>query len=104
MLRVRLTSTNASPSSATSSVWSEGSMPLSDGTSTSDSASSVETDTGASIGAGVYRSSGDGVQSGAATLQTLLLQTVYFTQGDRPSAETLGLELYDLLTRSRKDK
>src|SRR5262245_33240663 len=35
---------------------------------------------------------------------TLLVQTVYFSDGDEPIARELGLELYGQLTRSRHDR
>ncbi|MEY2931313.1 MAG: hypothetical protein RL033_2062 [Pseudomonadota bacterium] len=61
------------------------------------------------MAAGVYESAPQTAQPaivGGSPLgkPTLLLQTTYFAEEDREGAETLGLALYELLTRSRADR
>jgi MinD-like ATPase involved in chromosome partitioning or flagellar assembly len=66
-----------------------------------DGTSSGKTDNEASMAAGAYGSVPIRAQSTSTEVPTLLVQTTYFSEDDRESAEALGYELYELLTRSR---
>jgi hypothetical protein len=68
-----------------------------------DKASSVETDK-SPIAGGVYAPAPGASQSENFALPTLLVQTAYFSEQDRESAESLGFVLYDLLTRLREER
>src|SRR5262245_25423817 len=48
--------------------------------------------------------SGGNPMSEGSKKPALLVQTVYFHNADQASAETLGFELYDLLTRPRGER